>query len=261
MKLTNKVAVVTGGAKGIGLAIAQRYLAEGACVVVADIDTAAIDEAVSQLRQEVDAERVLGVELNVCDTASIDAMVAQVQERLGRIDILVNNAAVFDLAPVLEVTEASFDQQFAVNTKGLFFTLQAVAKAMVAQGQGGKIINMASQAGRRGEALVSVYCASKAAVISLTQSCGLDLIKHGINVNGIAPGVVDTPMWETVDALFARYEHRPLGEKKRLVGEAVPFGRMGTPEDHTGAAVFLASQDSDYVVAQTLNVDGGNWMS
>lgn len=261
MKLTNKVAVVTGGAKGIGLAIAQRYLAEGASVVVADIDTAAIDEAVSQLRQDVDAERVLGVELNVCDTASIDAMVAQVQERLGRIDILVNNAAVFDLAPVLEVTEASFDQQFAVNTKGLFFTLQAVAKAMVAQGQGGKIINMASQAGRRGEALVSVYCASKAAVISLTQSCGLDLIKHGINVNGIAPGVVDTPMWETVDALFARYEHRPPGEKKRLVGEAVPFGRMGTPEDHTGAAVFLASQDSDYVVAQTLNVDGGNWMS
>ncbi|MCO7246319.1 L-iditol 2-dehydrogenase [Halomonas sp. Mc5H-6] len=261
MKLTNKVAVVTGGAKGIGLAIAKRYLAEGASVVVADIDAAAIDEAVSQLRQGVGAERVLGVELNVCESASIDAMVAQVQARFERIDILVNNAAVFDLAPVLEVTEASFDQQFAVNTKGLFFTLQAVAKAMVDQGQGGKIINMASQAGRRGEALVSVYCASKAAVISLTQSCGLDLIKHGINVNGIAPGVVDTPMWETVDALFARYENRPLGEKKRLVGEAVPFGRMGLPEDHTGAAVFLASQDSDYVVAQTLNVDGGNWMS
>lgn len=120
---------------------------------------------------------------------------------------------------------------------------------------------MASQAGRRGEALVSVYCASKAAVISLTQSSGLDLIKHAINVNGIAPGVVDTPMWEEVDALFARYENRPLGEKKRLVGEAVPFGRMGLPEDHTGAALFLASQDSDYVVAQTLNVDGGNWMS
>lgn len=261
MKLTNKVAVVTGGAKGIGLAIAKRYLAEGASVVVADIDAAAIDEAVSQLRQGVGAERVLGVELNVCESASIDAMVAQVQARFERIDILVNNAAVFDLAPVLEVAEASFDQQFAVNTKGLFFTLQAVAKAMVDQGQGGKIINMASQAGRRGEALVSVYCASKAAVISLTQSCGLDLIKHGINVNGIAPGVVDTPMWETVDALFARYENRPLGEKKRLVGEAVPFGRMGLPEDHTGAAVFLASQDSDYVVAQTLNVDGGNWMS
>ena len=132
---------------------------------------------------------------------------------------------------------------------------------MIARGQGGKIINLSSQAGRRGEALVAVYCASKAAVISLTQSAGLDLIRHGINVNGISPGVVDTPMWDEVDALFARYEDRPIGEKKRLVGEAVPFGRMGRPEDHVGAAIFLASADSDYVVAQTLNVDGGNWMS
>jgi D-sorbitol dehydrogenase (acceptor) len=98
-------------------------------------------------------------------------------------------------------------------------------------------------------------------VISLTQSAGLDLIKHKINVNGIAPGIVDTPMWDEVDTLFAKYEKRKLGEKKRLVGEAVPYGRMGLPEDHVGAAVFLASSDADYVVAQTLNVDGGNWMS
>ncbi|EPC02061.1 sorbitol dehydrogenase [Litchfieldella anticariensis FP35 = DSM 16096] len=258
MKLKEKTAVITGGARGIGLAIAERYLAEGARVVVADIDTAAIDEAVAQL---AGGDRVLGMRLDVCDSASIDALVEETTQRFGGIDILVNNAAVFDMAPVLEVTEASYDKQFAVNTKGLFFTLQAVARAMVEQGQGGKIINMSSQAGRRGEPLVSTYCASKAAVISLTQSCGLDLIKHGINVNGIAPGVVDTPMWDEVDALFALYEKRPLGEKKRLVGEAVPFGRMGRPEDHAGAAVFLASDDSDYVVAQTLNVDGGNWMS
>ena len=260
MKLSHKIAVITGGARGIGLAISQRYLAEGAQVVVADIDPQAVDAAVATLGQRA-AENVMGVTLDVCDHASIDAMVNAVEQCFGGIDILVNNAAVFDMAPVLEVTEASFDKQFAVNTKGMFFTLQAVARSMVARGQGGKIINMASQAGRRGEALVSVYCASKAAVISLTQSSGLDLIKHGINVNGIAPGVVDTPMWAEVDALFARYENRPLGEKKRLVGEAVPFGRMGLPEDHTGAAVFLASHDSDYVVAQTLNVDGGNWMS
>lgn len=258
MKLTDKVAVITGGARGIGLAIAERYLAEGARVVVADIDQGAIDAAVAGL---AGGERVLGLHLDVCDRASIDAMVTSVTERFGGIDILVNNAAVFDMAPVLEVTEASYDKQFAVNVKGAFFTLQAVAKAMVERGQGGKIINMASQAGRRGEPLVSLYCASKAAVISLTQSCGLGLIEHGINVNGISPGVVDTPMWDEVDALFARYENRPLGEKKRLVGEDVPYGRMGRPEDHAGAAVFLASDDSDYVVAQTLNVDGGNWMS
>ena len=261
MRLNHKNAVITGGARGIGLAIAQRYLAEGAKVAVADIDRQAVDAAVASLQQQAPAESVLGVELDVCDQASIEAMVGAVTNRFGGIDILVNNAAVFDMAPVLEVTEAGFDRQFAVNTKGMFFTLQTVARTMVERGQGGKIINMASQAGRRGEALVSVYCASKAAVISLTQSCGLDLIKHGINVNGIAPGVVDTPMWDTVDALFAHYEQRPHGEKKRLVGEAVPFGRMGLPEDHTGAAVFLASPDSDYIVAQTLNVDGGNWMS
>ena len=263
MKLDNKVAVVTGGARGIGLAIVERYLQEGARVVVADIDSEAIDAAVGQLKQELDlsGERIMGQRLNVCDRDSIAALVRDVTARFGGIDILVNNAAVFDMAPVLEVTEQSYDRQFNVNVKGMFFTLQAVAKAMVERGQGGKIINMASQAGRRGEPLVSMYCASKAAVISLTQSCGLDLIKHRINVNGIAPGVVDTPMWDEVDALFARYESRPLGEKKRLVGEAVPFGRMGRPEDHAGAAVFLASSDSDYVVAQTLNVDGGNWMS
>jgi NAD(P)-dependent dehydrogenase (short-subunit alcohol dehydrogenase family) len=109
--------------------------------------------------------------------------------------------------------------------------------------------------------MVAVYCASKAAVISLTQSAGLALIKHGINVNGIAPGVIDTPMWDQVDALFAKHEGLAIGEKKRRVGLAVPYGRMGTPEDIVGAAVFLASADADYVVAQTLNVDGGNWMS
>ncbi|RAR60858.1 MULTISPECIES: L-iditol 2-dehydrogenase [Halomonadaceae] len=262
MKLNDKVAVVTGGARGIGLAIVERYLAEGAKVVVADIDRDAVDAAVAHLQQSSgDADRVLGVRLDVCDPASVAALIEETRRHLGGIDILVNNAAVFDMAPVLEVTEASYDKQFGVNVKGAFFTLQAVARAMVERGQGGKIINMASQAGRRGEPLVSMYCASKAAVISLTQSCGLALIEHGINVNGIAPGVVDTPMWEEVDALFARYEGRPLGEKKRLVGEAVPYGRMGRPEDHTGAAVFLASDDSDYVVAQTLNVDGGNWMS
>ena len=165
------------------------------------------------------------------------------------------------MAPLLEATRESYRRVMAVNVEGLLFTLQAVARQMVRQGQGGKIVNFASQAGRRGEALVAVYCASKAAVISLTQSAGLALIEHGINVNAIAPGVIDTPMWDQVDALFAKYENLPIGEKKRRVGRAVPYGRMGRPEDMVGAAVFLASRDADYVVAQTLNVDGGNWMS
>ncbi|MEQ8965288.1 MAG: L-iditol 2-dehydrogenase [Azospirillaceae bacterium] len=256
MKLEGKVAVVTGGARGIGRAIAERYVAEGAKVAIADILQHEAEELAASLGHDA-----MGLRLDVTDPGSIDAMVATVVERYGGIDILVNNAAVFDMAPILEITRESYDRIFDINVKGLLFTLQAVAAAMVERGKGGKIINMASQAGRRGEALVAVYCASKATVISLTQSAGQDLIRHGINVNGISPGVVDTPMWDEVDALFAKYENRPLGEKKRLVGEAVPYGRMGRPDDHAGTAVFLASDDSDYVVAQTLNVDGGNWMS
>jgi NAD(P)-dependent dehydrogenase (short-subunit alcohol dehydrogenase family) len=132
---------------------------------------------------------------------------------------------------------------------------------MVDAGRPGSIINLASQAGRRGEALVAHYCASKAAVISYTQSAALAMAPHGIRVNGIAPGVVDTPMWGHVDSLFARYEGLQPGEKKRAVGLAVPLGRMGTPSDIAGAAVFLASDDSAYITAQTLNVDGGSVMS
>jgi NAD(P)-dependent dehydrogenase (short-subunit alcohol dehydrogenase family) len=256
VRLGGKTAVVTGGARGIGRTIVERFLAEGARVAIADLVAEESEVLAVSLGNEAFA-----VPLDVTKRSSIDAMVAAVAARAGGIDILVNNAGIFDMAPIIEVTEESWDLLFAVNTKGLFFTLQAVACRMIAQGRGGKIINIASQAGRRGEALVSVYCATKAAVISLTQSAGLALIKHRINVNGIAPGVVDTPMWDRVDALFARYESRPVGEKKRLVGAAVPYGRMGVPEDLAGAALFLASADADYVVAQTINVDGGNWMS
>ena len=256
MKLEDKVAIVTGGARGIGAAVCRRYADEGARVVVADL---LMDEA-RGLAAEI-GRGAFAVELNVTKQSSIDAAVAAVVAQAGGIDILVNNAGIFEMAPILEITEASWDKQFAVNTKGLLFMLQAVARRMVEQGRGGKIVNFASQAGRRGEDLVAVYCASKAAVISLTQSAGLDLIKYKINVNGIAPGVIDTPMWDHVDAQFAKYQNLPLGEKKRQVGLAVPYGRMGDPEDMVGAAVFLASQDADYIVAQTLNVDGGNWMS
>jgi D-sorbitol dehydrogenase (acceptor) len=256
MKLEGKVTLVTGGARGIGAAICRRYAAEGARVAVADVLEAEAKATAAEI-----GRGSFAVQVDVTDRASIDAMVAKVVAEAGGIDILVNGAAIFDMAPFLEITEASYDRQFAINVKGLLFTGQAVAAQMVKQGRGGKIVNFASQAGRRGEALVAVYCASKAAVISLTQSMGLALIRQGINVNAIAPGVVDTPMWDQVDALFARYENLPLGAKKKQVGEAVPLGRMGRPEDMVGAAVFLASADADYIVAQTLNVDGGNWMS
>jgi D-sorbitol dehydrogenase (acceptor) len=256
MRLKGKTAIVTGGAGGIGKAIAHRYAEEGATVVVTDRSRERADRVATEV-----GNGAFGVALDVSSDTSIAGLIPTATANGHTIDILVNNAAVFDMAPVLEVTGASYDLLFNVNVKGLFFTMQTVAAHMVERGTRGKIINISSQAGRRGEALVSIYCATKAAVISMTQSAGLDLIRYGINVNGIAPGVIDTAMWDHVDRLFARYENRPIGEKKRLVGEAVPYGRMGVPDDLGGAAAFLASSDADYIVAQTLNVDGGNWMS
>jgi NAD(P)-dependent dehydrogenase (short-subunit alcohol dehydrogenase family) len=256
MKLQGKVAVVTGAARGIGRAICERYAKEGAFVFVTDRDEAGAHAVAAAI-----GDQAMGVRLDVTSQDSIDAMIATVVAVRGRLDILVNNAGLFDLAPIVEITRESYHRVYAVNVEGLLFTLQAAARQMIAQGQGGKIINFASQAGRRGEALVAVYCSSKAAVISLTQSAGLDLIKHRINVNAIAPGVVDNEHWDHVDSMFARYEGLAPGEKKRLVGAAVPFGRMARPDEIGGLATFLASADADYIVAQTYNIDGGNWMS
>jgi NAD(P)-dependent dehydrogenase (short-subunit alcohol dehydrogenase family) len=199
--------------------------------------------------------------MDVTKQDSIDQAVNTAVDQLGGIDILINNAAVFTAAPITEIQREDYQQVFDINVSGTLFTLQAVAKKMIERGKGGKIINMASQAGRRGESLVAVYCATKAAVISLTQSAGLNLIKHKINVNAISPGVVDGEHWDGVDEFFAKYEEKPLGQKKKEVGEGVPYGRMGLPSDLVGMAMFLASEESNYVVAQTYNVDGGQWMS
>jgi D-sorbitol dehydrogenase (acceptor) len=256
VRLDGKSALITGAARGIGAAFAKAYAAEGATVAIGDIDLARAEATAAEI-----GPPAYPVSLDVTRQASIDAAVAAIVERTGGLDILVNNAAVFDMAPFVEITRESYERLFAINVAGTLFCMQAAARQMIAQGRGGRIINMASQAGRRGEPLVAVYCATKAAVISLTQSAGLNLIRHGINVNAIAPGVVEGEHWEGVDALFAQYENRPLGEKKRLVGEAVPYGRMGRAGDLTGMAVFLASGESDYIVAQTYNVDGGQWMS
>lgn len=254
-RLEGKTALITGAGRGIGLAFAQAYAAEGARMALADIDLPRAQAAAATIPGAV------AVRMDVSDPASIEAAVAEAETALGGIDILINNAALFDAAPIVDITETSFDRLFSVNVKGALFCMQAVARRMIARGEGGRIINMASQAGRRGEPLVAVYCATKAAIISLTQSAGLNLIAHGINVNAIAPGVVDGEHWDGVDALFARLESRPPGEKRKLVGESVPYGRMGTAADLTGMAIFLASDEAEYIVAQTYNVDGGQWMS
>jgi NAD(P)-dependent dehydrogenase (short-subunit alcohol dehydrogenase family) len=255
MTLQGKTALITGSARGIGLAFARAYLAEGAEVAIADINLAAAREAAESLGPMAHA-----LELDVTRQDSIDACFAEAIQKMGKLDILINNAALFTAAPTLDITRADYDKLFAVNVAGTLFCTQAAAKHMIPRGTG-TIINMASQAGRRGEELVAVYCATKAAVISLTQSAGLDLIKHGINVNAIAPGVVDGEHWDGVDAFFAKYEAKAPGQKKKEVGAAVPFGRMGTAEDLTGMAIFLATPQAKYIVAQCFGVDGGNWMA
>ena len=256
MRLEGKVALVTGGARGIGRAICEAYLREGARVAIADRLVTDAQETAGEL-----GSNAMVVAMDVTDLSQITSGVAAVEAKWGGIDILVNNAGIFNMSPLEEITVEDYRRQYDVNVAGTIFTAQAVVKGMKARGKGGAIINFASQAGRRGEANVTIYCSTKAAVISVTQSLALELAKDNIRVNAIAPGVIDTPMWDVVDAKFAKYENRPIGEKKRLVGLAVPIGRMGVPDDIVGPCVFLASQEARYVTAQTLNVDGGNWMS
>ena len=258
-RLEGKHALLTGAGGGIGLAVARAYLEAGARCSLVDVAVEPSRECAALL--DAHAERCHYLAADISTLAQIDAMLRAAQARFGPVDILFNNAAMFDMAPLLDSDEAMYDKLFAVNVKGAFFVMQKVLAQMVEAGVKGAVINMASQAGRRGEALVSHYCASKAAVISYTQSAALAMAPHGIRVNGIAPGVIDTPMWGQVDALFAKYENLPQGEKKKRVGEAVPLGRMGSPADLCGAAIFLASDEAAYVTAQTLNVDGGNVMS
>ena len=252
-RLEGRTALVTGGARGIGKAICEAYTREGARVAVADL-------ALGDAQETAAAINGLAVEMDVTDLASIKAGVAEVDAAFGGIDILVNNAGIFNMGTIEEITPEDYRRQYDVNVGGTIFTCQAVVPGMKDRG-GGAIINFSSQAGRRGEPNITVYCSTKAAVISVTQCLALELAKDNIRVNAIAPGVIDTPMWDQVDALFAKYENRAPGEKKKLVGEAVPLGHMGRPSEIADPAVFLASDDARYITAQTLNVDGGNWMS
>ncbi|AKP00096.1 Dehydrogenase with variable specificity (plasmid) [Marinovum algicola DG 898] len=256
MRLSGKSALITGAARGIGKEFAKAYVNEGAKVAIGDINLDAARAAANEIGDGASA-----VHLDVTRQESIDQAIAEVVKTQGKLDILVNNAALFDAAETVDITRDSYDRLYAVNVAGVLFTMQAAARQMIAQGTGGKIINMASQAGRRGEPLVLVYCSTKAAVISMTQSAGLNLIKHGINVNAIAPGVVDGEHWEHVDSMFARLEGKAPGQKKAEVEAGVPAGRFAVPADLTGMAVFLASEEANYIVSQTYNVDGGQWMS
>ncbi len=252
--LAGKNCIVTGANGGIGQSICAHFKALGANVFATDIGKNISDESLIRQSETESEVHYKSFDL-LCDdglTQACDWVKA------CKPDVIVNNAAAFDMGSVLQADLKQFDHIFHINVRAFYALMQAAAQWMTDNKVMGSIINLASQAGHRGEALVAHYCASKAAVISYTQSAALALAPNKIRVNAISPGVIDTPMWQTVDKLFAHYEKREIGEKKRLVGEAVPLGYMGAPEDVARVAVFLASEQSSYITAQTLSVDGGN---
>ncbi len=259
MRLEGKVAIVTGGAQGIGRATARRFAEEGAKVVIADLQADAATAVATEI--EGSGGEAMGIAVDVRDRAAVQGVVGATVERFGGVDILMNNAGVIRITPFLEIDEAEWDLLFGVNCKGLLWFAQAAAARMIEQGRGGRIINVASQAGRRGEPLVLTYCASKATVISMTQSMALALAPHQITVNAIAPGIVDTPLWESNDRRFAELLGMEVGEPKRTFVATIPLGRIEQPEDVAGMAAFLASADAGYITQQCYNVDGGNWPS
>jgi D-sorbitol dehydrogenase (acceptor) len=254
-KLAGKIALVTGAVGGIGAAVAAGFAREGALVCVADLSPAKVRAAAAEL-----GSGAFGVAVDVSDLKSIQSMVDEVTQYAGHIDILVNSAGVFRAQPWFEITADEFDRTFAVNLKGLLFVSQTVAQHMIERGTG-SIINLSSGAGRRGDPTSVVYAASKAAVISVTQSAALSFAANGVRVNAIAPGAILTPMWERVDAEYCELKGNPKGTMTATFVAAVPLGRMGQPSDCVGAATFLACDESAYITGQTLNVDGGLFLN
>jgi meso-butanediol dehydrogenase/(S,S)-butanediol dehydrogenase/diacetyl reductase len=229
---------------------------EGANVVFADIDTKQAEAAAAEATHT--GAKAFGANVDVTNREQVRALVARAVSEFGELNLMFNNAGMNHIQPFLETTEDNWERIMRVNALGVLIGTQEAAKQMIAQGKGGKIINTASIAGRQGWGSVAPYCASKFAVISLTQSAARALAQYKITVNGFSPGVVDTPLWKQLDR-----EHMELGETKRP-GEAMEnfaagilLGRVAKPEDITGLALFLASSDSDYITGQVMTVDGG----
>jgi len=248
-RLRDKVAIVTGAGseKGIGRAIAIGFAKEGAKVVVAGRTPENIRRVAQSIR--LAGGEALDIAMDTSNSADVVRTVEQTVETFGRIDILVNNAGIAQFCPILNVTEEMFDRHFAINVKGYFLCAQTVAKQMISQGTGGKIINIGSvSAYSSGEGKVH-YCATKAAVHSLTQGLALELTRHNIYVNEIAPGTIDTNI--------LRQEWLQKMVDSWDATEMVPDGRWGTGKDCVGAAIFLASDESTYMAGSVITVDGG----
>jgi meso-butanediol dehydrogenase/(S,S)-butanediol dehydrogenase/diacetyl reductase len=256
MVLKGKTCIVTGAARGIGKGIGLRLASEGGNVVFADIEPKEAEAAAAEARAA--GGKAIGLPVDVTKRDQIRALIARAVAEYGRLDVIFNNAGINKIQPFMETTEENWDRIMRVNALGVFLCTQEAARQMIAQGGGGKIINTASIAGRQGYGNIVPYCASKFAVISITQSSARALAANKITVNAFAPGVVDTPLWNQLDR-----EHIELGETSQP-GEAMKnfaagilLGRVATPNDIAGLASFLAGPDSDYITGQVIVVDGG----
>jgi meso-butanediol dehydrogenase/(S,S)-butanediol dehydrogenase/diacetyl reductase len=251
--------MVTGAARGMGQGIADALLREGGDVVYADLDdqvSAVAGKANERVKNA--AGRAIGVKLDVTDRKQVRSAIERAVAEFGALHIMFNNAGVNTPMNFLDVTEDNWNFIMKVNALGVLIGMQEAAKQMIAQGTGGKIINTASIAGRQGYGNVAPYCASKFSVISLTQSGARALAQHNITVNGFAPGVVATPLWEQLDKdLMAIGASQRPGQAMEEFSAGILRGRTATPDDITGTTTFLASSDSDYMTGQIIAIDGG----
>jgi meso-butanediol dehydrogenase / (S,S)-butanediol dehydrogenase / diacetyl reductase len=258
-RFAGKVAVVTGGSRGIGRGIAARLAREGAAVCVA-ANEAQVHEAAAALRAE--GARAMSHVVDVTEKAQVVTMYAAVAAELGEVDISVQNAGIITIARLEDMTEAEWDKVLDVNTKGVFLCCQEAARRMKASGRMGRLINTASGQARQGFIYTPHYAASKFGVVGVTQSLAKELAKTGITVNAFCPGIIDTDMWAYNDAAWGKLlgNYKP-GELMAEWVASIPIGRVGTTEDVAGLVTFLASEDAAYITGQTINVDGGMFMS
>ena len=257
-ELEAQVAIVTGGGRGIGRAIARRLGREGCRVAVADLDRTTAGDVAAEIQQAGGEAMALAVD--VTSKKEADDMVRRTTERWESLNILVNNAGIGAVAPLLDTDEATWDAMMNVNAKGVLLCSQAAARQMIEQGSGGRIINNASGAGKiaPGKAVpLGAYAASKHAVVAVTKQMGLELAEHGILVNCVCAGIVDTPMWDLIDREIAAMQDVPVGSVKAQAVAGVPLGRIQQPEDVANVVAFLASTDASYMAGQTYNVSGG----
>lgn len=257
-RLEDKVAIVTGAGQGIGKGLALRLAREGCHVAVVDLNEKTAGEVAEEIRSL--GRRSIAVKTDVTNSSQVKDMVDRVIAEFGRIDILVNNAGIIKSFPITDFPEETWDAIIAVNLKGNFLCIREVSKHMVNQ-RSGKIISISSKSGKKGGLWLSAYCASKFGIIGLIQSVALDLAPFGINVNAVCPGnVFETPMWDQLDIEYSKKLGVPPEKVREKYIEKVPLGRGCTIEDVANVVVFLASEESNYMTGQAINVTGGQEM-